>query len=108
MLTNTKVGDVLFIGRQGIADLVTVDRVTKTLVYCGARKFNRRGNLVPRTRWDYTHARPATDEDRAEIEEETRRRQCIHTILAKCDNINRLREMSTEKLIRLAATVEEK
>jgi hypothetical protein len=107
-LTNAKVGDVLLVGQQHGSRLETVDRTTKTLVYCGTTKFNRRGDRSPRTRWDYTHARIATVEDIAEVEEETRRRQCIHAILAKCENVNILRKMATAKLVRLVAVLEEK
>jgi hypothetical protein len=105
-LTNTKAGDLLLVERQHDEYLTKVDRTTATFVFCGAVKFNRQGHPVPRQRWDYTHARIATKEDIAKVKEETRRRQCISVILAKCQNVNELRKMSTEKLVRLSVILE--
>ena len=87
-------------------DLVRVDRTTKHRVYCGVWTFDRSGRVYPRQKWNYTRARIATVDDAAKVEEETRRRRCISVILAKCDNINELRKLTTEKLVKLALILE--
>lgn len=106
-LTNANVGNVLLVtsGADSIR-LETVTRTTDTLVYCNVSKFNRRGDCSPRRKWDYTHARLATVADIAKVEEETRRRRCIHAILDKCQNVNLLNKMKTETLSQLAAILE--
>jgi len=105
MLTDAKVGDVLLVGGSN-PYLSTVTKTTKTLVCCGSTKFNRQGRLTPRQKWDYTHARIATEIDVAQVKEEIHRRQCINVILAKTGNINDLRAFSTKKLICLVAVLE--
>ena len=104
MLRDAKFGDVLLIDRMNDDYLTTVTKVTKTLVYCGATKYNRQGRQSPRQKWDYTHARIATAEDVARVKEEIRRQQCIHTLLAL--NVNVLKTFSTEKLSSLVAALE--
>ena len=104
MLTNAKVGDTLLIRSPHNSFLATVDRTTKTSVFCGARKFNRHGYEVPREKWHGVWAKIASAEDIAAAQEKDRRDRCIHVIL---EWNNKLRELVTEKLERLAAILED-
>lgn len=79
-LENLKVGDMVII-KGNITDvktLSTIDRVTKTQIIIGYRRFRKSdGQLVGRDDWHYANIRPATDEDIEQINKEREKRELI-------------------------------
>lgn len=104
-LTNTKVGDKLIISHGfNSAEIITVTRTTKTQVICGMRRFTRSGNLVGAGKWDCAHAHPTTPEEIAEIREESRRHNCMTTILRTTrSELDKLPTERLEKIMELLA-----
>jgi len=63
-LSNVKVGDTLAcrVG-YGLVLLIKVDRITKTQVICGVRRFNRDGRPIGSSGFSTSRAWPATEKD---------------------------------------------
>ena len=79
-LENLKVGDLVVV-KGNITDIKTlskIDRVTKTLIVIGYRRFRRSdGQLVGRDDWHYANIRPATDEDIERIKKDREKRELV-------------------------------
>jgi hypothetical protein len=97
-LTNTKVGDKLVVARDLGQSIATVTRTTKTLVMCDNLCFNRCGRLRGSSRWDATHAHPATAEEISKLEEAQHRCNCVRQILSRFGNQKSLETLSTARL----------
>ena len=79
-IENLKVGDLVVV-KGNITDIKTlskIDRVTKTLIVIGYRRFRRSdGQLVGRDDWHYANIRPATDEDIERINKDREKRELV-------------------------------
>lgn len=79
-LENLKVGDLVVV-KGNITDIKTlskIDRVTKTLIIIGYRRFRKSdGRLVGQDGWHYANIRPATDEDIERINKDREKRELI-------------------------------
>jgi hypothetical protein len=63
-LSNVKVGDTLACSvGYGLVSIIKVDRITKTQVICGVRRFNRDGRLIGSHGFNTPRAWPATEKD---------------------------------------------
>ena len=104
-LTNTKVGDKLIISHGfNSAEIITVTRTTKTQVILWD------ATLHPewQSRWGgevgLRHAHPTTPEEIAEIREESRRHNCMTTILRTTrSELDKLPTERLEKIMELLA-----
>lgn len=79
-LENLKVGDLVVV-KGNITDIKTlskIDRVTKTQIIIGYRRFRKSdGQLVGRDDWHYANIRPATDEDIERINKDREKRELV-------------------------------
>lgn len=62
-LSNVKVGDKLVVRGWNCFDIVSVTRLTKTLVICGERKFTKQGLVPGQVTYYKYNASVATSED---------------------------------------------
>ena len=84
-LENVKVGDTLLVQSRWRRELVTVERLTATLVIAGGQRFKKAtGYQVNSDTWNSVYATIATDADVKAINREIKRR----TMLTLCKNIS--------------------
>lgn len=76
-LENVRVGDKLFVKNRNYDGVVTVERITATLVITKLYRFNKKTGIAQGSdSWSSTWARPATDDDIAQAYRKKLIRKC--------------------------------
>lgn len=76
-LENVRVGDKLFIENRNFNGIVTVERITATLVITKLYRFNKKtGKAQGYDSWSSVWARPATADDTAQVYRKKLIRKC--------------------------------
>lgn len=83
VLENVKEGDKLIVSSRWNTSIVTVEKVYKKFVIANGHKYRKDGTRISDDRWDYTYARPATEDDIAEYQRAIRCKKLI----SKCRQI---------------------